>query len=300
MNVSGVNLNLLVAFQALIDERSVTRAAHKTGITQPAMSNTLAQLRALLGDPLFTRTRSGIAPTARALALAEPIGRALKLLDSALSQQEFDESRSERTFTLAASDYVEFVLLPPLLARLGRVAPKVKVRLRSWGSHAVPTELSRGEVDLMIGFYDAVPPRHHHELLFSDEYVCVIRRGHPLVKRRLTLARYLQLSHVLVSTSSDAPGSVDRALALRGLRRQVGVRVSHFLSVPMVVARTNYVAALDRRVAMAFAKALGLVVLAPPIELPVGRVGQVWHESVDADPGHRWFRGVIAEVSSTL
>lgn len=300
MNVGSVNLNLLVAFQALMEERSVTRAASRAGITQPAMSNTLAQLRALFEDPLFTRTAAGLVPTPRALALADPIGRGLKLLDSALMEQRFDEARSDRLFTLAASDYVEFVLLPSLLARLAQIAPHVRLRIRPWGSHAIPAELARGEADCMIGFYDDVPARHRHALLFSDEYVCVVRKGHPHVKKRLTLSRYLELSHVLVSTSHDAPGSVDRALAARGLRRRVGLRVSHFLSVPMVVARTDYVAALDRRVAEAFADTLGLVVLEPPLELPTGRVGQVWHESVDADPGHRWLREIIASVSREL
>ncbi|HET9934000.1 MAG TPA: LysR family transcriptional regulator [Polyangiaceae bacterium] len=300
MNINNVNLNLLVAFQALFEERSVTRAARRAGITQPAMSNTLAQLRALLDDPLFTRTGKGLLPTARATALADPIGRGLKLLDSALVEQRFDPARSDRLFTVAASDYVEFVLLPPLLAELARIAPRVRLRIRPWGSHSVPAELARGEFDSMIGFYDDVPARHRHTLLFSDEYVCVVRKGHPRVKHRLTLPRYLELSHVLVSTSNDSPGSVDRALAAQGLRRQVGLRVSHFLSVPMVVARTDYVAALDRRVAQAFSKALGLVLLKPPLALPVGKVGQVWHESVDADPGHRWLREVIASVSSKL
>lgn len=300
MNVGNVNLNLLVAFQALFEERSVTRAASRAGITQPAMSNTLAQLRMLFDDSLFTRSGSGLVPTARAIALADPIGRGLKLLDSALVAPTFDEARSNRQFTLGASDYVEFVLLPPLLARLAQIAPHVRLRIRPWGSHSIPAELARGELDSMIGFYNDVPVRHRHALLFSDEYVCVVRRGHPRVKKRLTLKRYLELSHVLVSTSNDAPGSVDRALAARGLRRHVGLRVSHFLSVPMVVARTDYVAALDRRVAEAFAEALELTILEPPLELPVGRVGQVWHESVDADPGHRWLREVIASVSRNL
>lgn len=300
VNVSSVNLNLLNAFLALFEERSVTRAAERAGITQPAMSNTLAQLRSLFDDPLFLRSREGLVPTPRAVALADPISRGMKLFALALDDPSFDPAESHRHFTLGASDYVEFVLLPPLLARLARVAPHVRLRIKPWSSQSVPEQLSRGELDLMIGFYDHVPARHGHELLFADEYACVVRKGHPLVKRRLTLARYLELSHVLVSSSSDSPGSVDKALAARGLRRHVALRVSHFLSVPTVIAHTDYVAALDRRVAEAFREPFGLAVFKPPLPLPRGKIGQVWHESVENDKGHRWFRELISSVAREL
>jgi DNA-binding transcriptional LysR family regulator len=164
----------------------------------------------------------------------------------------------------------------------------------------VPEELARGEAELMLGFYGKLPAHHHEQRLFQDEYVCVVRRGHPQVKSRLSLARYLQLSHVLVSAKSDSPGSVDQALSAMGKRRDVVVRVSHFLSVPVLIARTDYVAALDRRVAEVFAKPLGLKLFPPPLALPKGTIGQVWHEQYDRDPGHAWLRNLIAEVSADL
>ncbi|MGC4088867.1 MAG: LysR family transcriptional regulator [Polyangiaceae bacterium] len=300
MNVSGTNLNLLSAFRALFEERSVTGAARRNGISQPAMSNTLAQLRALFDDALFVRTRAGLVPTPRAQALAEPIGRGLKLLESALSEPSFDPRQSERRFVLAASDYVELVLLPTLLDRLAREAPRVSLQLRPWSMQEAPAGLARGELDLMVGFYDRVPLHHQEQLLFDDEYVCVVRRGHPTVRRRLTLARYLQLSHVLVSAQSDGLGSVDKALAAIGKKRRIGARVSHFLTVPALVAHTDMVAALDRRVAQVFAEPFGLALFTPPVSLPRGRVGQLWHENVDADPGHRWLRTLIASVATKL
>jgi DNA-binding transcriptional LysR family regulator len=300
MNISAVNLNLLVAFDALFEELSVTGAARRAGVSQPAMSNTLAQLRALFGDPLFLRRRAGLAPTVRAKQLAEPIRKGLRLLQGALSGPSFEPGGSTRRFTIAASDYVELVLLPALLKRLHKQAPGVRLVLWPWGLHEAPPELARGELDLMLGFYDKLPPHHHDQPLFSDEYVCVVRRRHPTVKGRLSLARYLELSHVLVSSRSDSLGSVDRALAALGKRRTVGARVSHFSTVPVLVATTDYVAALDRRVAEVFAGPLGLKLFPPPLPLPKGTVGMVWHEQQDADPGQRWLRDVIAEVAATL
>jgi DNA-binding transcriptional LysR family regulator len=300
MNVSGVNLNLLVAFDALFEELSVTGAARRVGVTQPAMSNSLAQLRALFDDALFLRQRAGLSPTARARELAEPIRKGLTLLQSALSGKSFDPGRSEQRFIIAASDYVELTLLPRLLGRLAREAPGVRLQLTPWSLHEAPQGLSRGELDLMIGFYDKLPPHHRQQPLFSDEYVCVVRRGHPRVKGKLSLARYLELSHVLVSSRLEGTGSVDRALAALGKKRTIGARVSHFMTVPVLVAQTDYVAALDRRVAELLGAPLGLRLLEPPLELPRGTIGQVWHEQRESDPAQRWLRGVIAEVAAEL
>lgn len=300
MNISGVNLNLLVAFDALFEEQSVTAAARRAGVTQPAMSNTLAQLRLLFDDALFLRHRTGLTPTARAKQLAEPIRQGLRLLQSALTEASFEPATSERRFVVMASDYVELVVLPALLRRLASKAPGVRVQLRPWSLHEAPPELARGEADLMLGFYDKVPPHHHEQRLFDDEYVCIVRRRHPGVKGKLTLAQYLKLSHVLVSSRSDSPGSVDRALAALGKTRVVGARVSHFLTVPLLVAQTDLVAALDRRVAEVFAAPFGLQLLPPPLSLPKGSVGQVWHEQQASDPAQRWLRSLVADVCRAL
>jgi DNA-binding transcriptional LysR family regulator len=300
MNIRSVNLNLLVAFDALYSEQSVTAAARRAGVTQPAMSNTLSQLRALFDDALFMRHRTGLTPTARAKELAEPIRQGLKLLEGALSAPSFEPATSERRFVVAASDYVELVLLPPLLRRLAKEAPGVRLQLKPWGLHEAPPELARGEFDLMLGFYDKLPPHHHEQLLFEDEYVCVVRRRHPTVKTKLSLAQYCALSHVLVSSRSDSPGSVDRALATLGKKRTIGARVSHFMTVPVLIAQTDFVAALDRRVAQVFAAPLGLKLFTPPLKLPKGSVGQVWHDQQHTDPAQRWLRSMIAEVAAEL
>lgn len=299
-DLRAVNLNLMAALDALVSERSVTRAARRMGVTQSAMSSSLAQLRAVLNDPLFRRTSHGMDPTPRALAVAADVRAGLSFFERALAAPSFDPKTADRTFSLATSDFVELVLLPPLLRRLASEAPRVRLQLVPWGLHEVTPALERAEVDLMIGFYDRVPPRHHHELLFDDVFTCIVRRGHPKVKDRLTLKTWLELAHVLVSQRPGSPGAVDRALAARGKRRIVGARVSHFLLAPVVVARTDMVAAVSERVAEVFAPALGLRTFAPPIPLAKGRIGQVWHEQVEADPAHEWLRGLVSSVSREL
>lgn len=300
MNMGSINLNLLVALDALLEERSVTRAARRAGVTQPAMSNSLSQLRSLFGDPLFSRRAHGLEPTPRALGLAEPIRQGLRLLGTALTPPSFDPETARRSFVVEASDYVEFVLMPPLLQTLSREAPGVNVEVRPWGKHEVPSSLARGEADLMIGYYDELPPQHRHRLLFDEEYVCIVRKGHPRVGKKLTLERYLELEHVLVSQRADTPGSVDRALAAKGKRRRVVARVSHFLMVPMLVARTDLVAALSRRVVTPLAGPLNLRLLPPPLALPRGKIGQVWHDQLEADPAQRWFRELVQRVCQEL
>lgn len=178
MNIGAVNLNLFVTFDALLAERNVTRAARRLGLTQSAVSNALRQLRVLFEDPLFLRRASGVEPTPRALALAEPVRRGLESLGAALAPPVFDARTAERSFVLAASDYVELVLLPPLLRRLAREAPGVRLEVVPWGLHEVPPSLARGEADLMMGYYGRVPSGHREAPLFGEVYVGLARRGH--------------------------------------------------------------------------------------------------------------------------
>ncbi|HSR99900.1 MAG TPA: LysR family transcriptional regulator [Kofleriaceae bacterium] len=304
MNIMAANLNLFVAFDALIAHGNVSRAARQVGVTQSAMSNSLRNLRALLGDPLFLRSSRGITPTPRARELAPPVREALRLLERTLGPVAFDPATSTRTFTLMASDYVEFVLLPRLVAHVAKRAPGVQLRMLPWGLQQVPDELARGDADLMLGFYDKVPAHHREELLFEERYACIVRKGHPRVRGRLTLATYVKLQHVMVTQSAGATSGIasgiDRALAALGHTRDVSLRVSHFLNVPTLVASTDYAAALSRRVAEPFAKLLPLQIFEPPLELRVSRVGMVWHESLDEDPAQRWLRAAVTQVCGQL
>ena len=176
----------------------------------------------------------------------------------------------------------------------------MQIALLPWGLHEVPAALERGDADLMIGFADTIPARHLKQPVFDDTFTCIVRRGHPRARTRLTLKVWLELPHVLVSQRPGSPGAVDKALAALGKSRVVGARVSHFLVAPVVVARTDMVAAVSEHVADRFAPALGLQRFAPPIRLEKGTVSQIWHERVDTDPGHRWLRTVVAEECRRL
>jgi DNA-binding transcriptional LysR family regulator len=303
MNIAGLNLNLLPVLDALLAERSVSRAGARLGLSQPAVSNALAQLRAILKDPLLVRKGPGMAPTDRALALAGPLRAALLALEQGLEPAAtFDPATAERRFTIMTNDFVAFALLPRLLPRLQREAPRVRLQVRAWQEHSVPPELARGDADLVLGFNRGMPPGHHATPLFDDRFVFVARKRHPLVRGKVTLATYTnpKLSHIIVSQQPNARGVVDDALAERGLTRHVALHVSHFLLVPPIVATTDYVAALSELVARAMAEPLSLQLLKMPIEAGRASVQLVWHERTAASPAHAWLRGVVEEVGRDL
>jgi DNA-binding transcriptional LysR family regulator len=301
VNISGLNLNLLPVLDALLAERSVSRAGTRLGLSQPAVSNALGQLRAVLGDPLLVRQGARMVPTERALALAGPLRAALTALESGLEPpSSFDPAGAERRFTIVTNDFVAFVMLPRVLARLSREAPGVHLQVRAWQEHYVPPDLERGEADLMLGFYPTLPAAHRHEPLFEDRFVCIVRKGHPRVRGRLPLSLYTKLQHVLVSHQPDGRGVLDDVLARQGLSRDVVLRVSHFLIVPAIVAATDYVAALSELVARSYVRAFPLQLIKPPIQAPSATVQMVWHERSDASPAHAWLRSVIGDVGREL
>ena len=297
MNIASLNMNLLPVLDALLTERSVSRAGARLGLSQPAVSNALAQLRALLKDPLLVRRGGGMAPTERALALAGPLRAALLALEQGLEPSaSFDPAAARRDFTIATNDFVAFAMLPRLLARLQLEAPQVHLQVRAWQEHVVPSDLARGDADLMLGFNRGLPAGHQGTPLFDDRFVFVARKGHPLVRGKIKLATYTKLAHVLVSQEPKARGIVDEVLAQRGLERDVALRVSHFLLVPPIIAATDYVAALSEIVARPMAAGLPLQLLPMPLEVPTATVHMIWHERTSASPAHAWLRGVIEEV----
>jgi DNA-binding transcriptional LysR family regulator len=298
MNISGLNLNLLPVLDALLAEGSVSRAGARLGLSQPAVSNALAQLREILKDPLLVRKGTGMAPTERALALAGPLRAALFALQQGLDPPAaFDPATADRNFAIMTNDFVAFALLPPLLSRLREEAPRVKLQVRAWQEHTVPPDLARGDVDLVLGFNRGLPPGHQAARLFDDRFVFIARKGHPLVKGKIPLAVYTKLSHIIVSQETNARGVVDDALARKGLTRNVALRLSHFLLVPPVVAVTDHVAAISELVARPMARQLPLQLLEMPIEAGGATVHAAWHERTAVSPAHAWLRRTIEEVS---
>lgn len=197
------------------------------------------------------------------------------------------------------NDSVELVLLPPLLKRLSREAPQVRIELRPWGRHEIPEGVARGEIDLALGWFGSPPAAHRRERLFAEQFVCIVRRDHPKVGKKLSLGTWASLPHVVVSATTDRT-SIDRALERKGLSRTIALRVSHVLLVPSLVAETDWAAAISSRVAERFARSLRLAVHPLPLDLPPSTASMTWHERNDADPAQVFLRRVVAEVAQSL
>jgi DNA-binding transcriptional LysR family regulator len=302
VNLRSLDLNLLVALSALLEERHVTRAARALGMSQSAMSHALGRLRAALSDELLVRGPSGLVPTARAEALREPLREALSTLSDALdTPRPFEAATARRAFTVAASDYVQLVVLPRLVARLQAEAPGVDLWIVSPSPEEIATRLADGTLDLDIGVPRAeAAPGLHARRLFDERFVCVVREGHPRVRDTLTLEDYVDLPHAFVAPRGRKGGAVDSALAKRGLERRVAVAVPHFLVMPTVIASSDLIVTLASRVARSFAEHLPLRLFEPPIPLPSFSMQMTWHERAKSDPGHQWLRALLVDVTREL
>ncbi|OAI27114.1 MULTISPECIES: LysR family transcriptional regulator [Methylomonas] len=295
-DLRSFDLNLLVAFDWLMRERSVSRAAEKMFISQSAMSHVLQRLRQQLEDPLLVKTPAGMVPTARALALVDPVSAVLKEVEGLIrAPAPFDPAGSRRAFAIAATDYVEALLLPKLAPRIARQAPGVDIRFKRTSSRFPLEALEQGEIDLVLGFEVMLnPPKHLHCLaLFDDCMVCVARVGHPVVNRELTLEQYIGLPHIMLSGAGSGSGQVDSWLAEHGLERRVALTVSHFLSAPLIVAQTDMVMAFPKRTALQIAQNQPLQWVPLPLDLPDYATVMVWHPLQDQEPANRWLRGEI-------
>jgi DNA-binding transcriptional LysR family regulator len=292
------DLNLLPVFVTLMEERSVTRAAERLGITQPALSNALARLRTMLQDPLFIRERYGIQPTPIALELAPVIVAALARLDEAiLGQQDFDAATAERLFTIAPNSYVEFALVPAIVARLRDVAPGIRLRLTPYGTDLAETGVVSGTTALVLGRIVDPPDNLIVQHLMDESLACVVRADHPQVGDRLSRAQFERMKHVNVLPAGRLRVGLFQALDRHGLRREVAVSVTHFLAAPEMVAATDYCATLPRLICRRLAHDPRLKVLPAPVDLGTFPVEMAWHARYRHDPAHRWLRGLVAEVA---
>ncbi len=290
--------NLLPIFIALMEERSVTRAAERLGMTQPALSNALARLRTTLQDQLFVRTRYGIQPTPIALALAPVIADALARIDDAvLGQQDFDPAASERRLTIAPNGYAEFVLAPAIAARLGEVAPGIRLRLTPYGNDLIETGVTSGITALVLGRILDPPDNLVVQHLMDDGFACVVRAHHPTVGDNLSRERFAGLKHVNVLPPGRLRAGLFEALDRQDLRRDVAVSVSSFLAVPEVIAVTDYCATLPRLICQRLADDPRLRVVPAPVDLGTFPVEMAWHVRYRHDPAHRWLRSIIAEIA---
>lgn len=299
MDLYGIDLNLLVAFDALMKERSVTKAGIRIGRTQPAMSAALARLRSLLKDELLVRGPQGLQPTPRALDLAEPLSRALADIQRTLDfTQAFDPATSSATFTIGLSDHPTFALLPQLVAYLAKAAPDATLQVRNFSARDDAIDLlDAGEVDVTVGVPATKTGRILTQPLFEERFVCIVRKDHPAARRALDLDAFLALPHLLVSPENERFGHVDAALAKKGLQRRLALTLPNMYAAPLLIARSDMIATLMAGVVAASGRADELALLEPPLMLEPIPFVMSWHRRNDAHPAQRWFRNCVVEVA---
>lgn len=300
MNLHALDLNLLRVFDAVLHERGVTPAAARLGLTQPAVSNALGRLRALFGDPLFVRSPAGMDATPFARELAEPVRQALALLEAALAHGPgFDPATSTRAFRFYMSDLGQIEFLPPLVERVQRAAPNVRLEAVAADLEHIADALGTGALDLAVGFLPALGPPIGRRALFRDPYVCLMRAGHPAAGARLTRKKFVESSHVLVTYRGGGHRVIEEALERAGAARHIALRVPHFTVVPMVLERTDLILTLPARVARVYEREGKFKSLPPPVPMPPAEVAVHWHERFETDPGNRWLREQVVQLFAT-
>jgi DNA-binding transcriptional LysR family regulator len=291
------DLEVMRCFLHLHRERHLTRAARHAGLSQPAMSRALGRMREAFGDPLFVRTPRGMLPTPRAEALAPEVAAVLAAADALVQPASFHPARLERTFTIATNDMIDADLVPRLVDALAREAPGVAIATRPI-TEPSPDALVSGRIDLLLGVRDMVPADAMAVQLFDDGFVCAVRRDHPRVGKRLTLARFLELPHLQIAPRGEPGGAVDTVLDALGRSRRIVARTHGFLSAPAIVASSDLILTAPTRVLRLLAGPFRLRLLPPPVDVPRFVIWQAWHPRVHKDPAHVWFRGKVVEATS--
>ena len=298
MNLRSIDLNLLVALDALITERQVTRAAQKLALSQPAVSNALSRLRAIFGDELLVRTARGMQPTPRALEVAGPLRQILKQTERIFdSDIAFEPQLAAREFTVRMSDLLACLVLPRLTARLRAGAPGVSLKIVHLPPEQTVDALEIDEADLALSMALAHSRSIRSEPLFRDRMVCVMRRDHPAAQRKLTLKAFLGLWHLRISMSPTDARFVDNVLSGMGLERKVALTVPHWLTVPAIAASTDLVAVISEKVAKSF-DAAELALLPLPFASQAFDWSLYWHRRYDDNKAHQWLRGLVRQICS--
>ena len=300
MELTRLDLNLLLVFHHLLREKRVSAVASVLGMSQPAVSSALGRLRASLGDELFLRTQRGMAPTPYALQLAEPVATALDGLQQALNvRASFDPTSSERSFTLAMTDVGEMYFLPVLVEALVQSAPGVTLQVVSVTQSGLKEDMASGRVDLALGLLPQLQAGFFQQSLFRQPYVCLMREEHPLSRAMaITLSDFAQASHVRVIAAGTGHGKVDEALERQGLQRRIRLTVPHYVALGDVLGHSDLIATVPERFAGRVTGPFGLTTRPLPLSVDGSAIHQFWHARLHKDPGHQWLRHHIARLFS--
>jgi DNA-binding transcriptional LysR family regulator len=297
MELQDLDLNLLVLFNQLLVERRVSKVAENLGLSQPAVSNSLARLRKLLGDELFLRTPGGMEPTPYAEQLAESVTYALGMIHSALNERSsFDPLSSARAFTVGMTDIGEIYFLPTLLKLLREKAPGVSFSTVRNTTANLKDELEAGKVDLAIGLLPQLKGGFFQRKLFRQRYVCLFREGHRLDKKRISLEEFVAAEHLVVISAGTGHGKVDELLKRSGIERDVRLTVPHFVSVGHILQATDLVATVPERLAQQLVEPFGLTFVAHPAKLPEVAINVFWHAKFHKAPANQWLRSLVFDT----
>ncbi len=302
MNLNSVDLNLLVVFEALLDERNVTRAAERVARAQPSVSNALNRLRYLFKDELFIRTPNGMIPTSKALELEQPIREALNGVRIALAtHDEFDPQQCEGTIHLATSDTVELVLVPTLLKRLQESAPRVNLRFHPLDKDHIHGQIDAGDIDVALGVFDPIPKRFESAHLYDDHFVCIARKQHPDIDERLTLNTFCNTPHIFTSLRDDTQRLVKAELKKRHKPApRTAVTVAHFLVVPHLIAQSDFIAIVSQRLASQIANQANCRIYTPPIKFAPWSIHSLRSKTLKQTPVQQWFHQFLLQTAYSI
>jgi DNA-binding transcriptional LysR family regulator len=299
MDTTQLDLNLLRVLHAILEERNLTLAANRLGLSQPAVSYALGRLRAHLDDPLFVRTANEMQPTSAALALQEPVRLAMTAADQALQLMvPFEPKTSARVFRVAMSDLGALAFVPPLCAALARCAPHVQLDVQSVPVGEIGESLRTGKLDLAIGNLPALVGKTCHQALFHEDYRCMTRRRSDLPEGPFTLDHYLSMLHICVGSLESAHQQIEERFRERHIYRQIAVRVPHFTVVPHILAQTDWMVTLPRRTVKLLDPNDQFAVYDLPVDIPEVTVTVHWHADSDDREANRWLRGLVIRTLS--
>ncbi|MCI0750010.1 MAG: LysR family transcriptional regulator [Nevskiales bacterium] len=296
MHLSRIDLNLLVVLDTIYTEGTLTRAAGKLHLTQPALSHSLGRLRHLFDDPLFAREGRTTVPTPLARTLIEPVRRALRGLEIALNELEcFDPATTQKHFTVALRDVLEPTVLPPLLQRVSRDAPSVDISAVHAERRDLESGLSSGALDVALDVQLPLSDDIRRRKISLDRMVVVARKGHPVVRKKLDLVSYLRLHHILVSSRRTGPGVEDMELSRQGLKRRIRLRCQHYFAACRVVSQTDLILTMPRHYARVTNRPFGNQILPLPFDMPPLDAYLYWHANADKEPANLWLREQLAQ-----